>query len=347
MKKMILLPLLLLLVFVNAYSQKIDYAKLDSAISKADKIIETDSRVFFKNVESMILYSQGKIIFEKYYNGACKDSLQQIQSQTKSITGILTGIAIDNGFIKSENEPVASYFPEYFNNDDLLKASLKIKDLLTMSAGLKWEELALPYNDPGNDNMNMFNSGKYLEYVLSRPMEKKPFTEFKYNSGCPMIIAAIIERSSNMPLDKFAEKFLFKPLDITDYDWLKDLTGLCHAGGGLNLKPSDMLKIGVMILNKGIWNDNRIVSEEWINKSTKSYFQTSFDISGYGYFIWIRETPVNENKTTKVISAEGASGQKLYIFPEYNLIISFTERNYNTPQVSPLFIKESVFPCLQ
>lgn len=347
MKRIIPFFTLLLLVFVNAHSQKIDYAKLDSAISKADKLIETDSRVFFKNVESMIVYSQGNIIFEKYYNGTCKDSLHQIQSQTKSITGILTGIAIDKGFIKSENEPVASFFPEYFSTDDLLKSGLTIKDLLTMSSGLKWEELALPIDDPGNDNMNMYNSGKYLEYVLSHPMEKKPFTEFKYNSGCPVIIAGIIEKSSNMPLDKFAEEYLFKPLDISDYYWIKDMKGLCHAGGGLFLKPSDMLKIGVMILNKGVWNDKIIVSEDWIHKSTQSYFQTSFDISEYGYFLWIREMQVNAGKTTKVISAEGAGGQRIYIFPEYNLVISFTERNYNTPQVSPLFIRESVLPCFQ
>ena len=347
MKKMILLPALLLLVFVNAHSQIIDYAKLDSAISKADKMIDTDTRVFFKNVESLLVYSQEKIIFEKYYNGTFKDSLHQIQSQTKSITGILTGIAIDKGYIKSENELVASFFPGYFNTDDLLKAGLTIKDLLTMSSGFKWKELEIPYNDPENDNMNMYNSGKYLEYVLPHTMDKKPFTEFKYNSGCPVIIAGIIEKSSNMPLDKFAEEFLFKPLDISDYYWIKDMKGLCHAGGGLFLKPADMLKIGVMILNKGIYNNKRIVSEDWINKSVQSYFQTSFDISGYGYFLWIREMPVNESKTTKVISAEGAGGQKLYIFPEYNLVISFTERNYTTPQVSPLFIEESVLPCLQ
>lgn len=347
MKRLILFSTLLLFVFLNAHSQKIDYAKLDSAISKADKIIQTDSRVFFKNVESLIVYSEGNIIFEKYYNGTCKDSLHRIQSQTKSITGILTGIAIDKGFIKSENELVASFFPEYFDKDDALKAGLTIKDLLTMSSGFKWEELALPYDDPGNDNMNMYNSGKYLEYVLSHTMDKRPFTEFKYNSGCPVVAAGIIEKSSNMPLDKFAEEYLFKPLDISDYYWIKDMKGLCHAGGGLFLKPSDMLKIGVMILNKGVWNDKRIVSEDWINKSVQSYFQTSFDISGYGYFFWIREMPVNAGKTTKVISAEGAGGQKLYIFPEYNLVISFTERNYTTPQVSPLFIKESVLPCLQ
>jgi CubicO group peptidase (beta-lactamase class C family) len=216
-----------------------------------------------------------------------------------------------------------------------------------MSSGLKWKELEIPYNDPENDNMNMYNSGKYLEYVLPHPMDKKPFTEFKYNSGCPVIAAGIIEKTSNMPLDKFAEEFLFNPLGISNYYWLKDLTGLCHAGGGLFLKPADMLKIGVMILNKGIYNDKRIVSEEWINKSVQSYFKTSFDISGYGYFLWIREMQVNDSKTTKVISAEGAGGQKLYIFPEYNLVISFTERNYTTPQVSPLFIQESILPCLQ
>jgi CubicO group peptidase (beta-lactamase class C family) len=335
-----------LFIINNAFSQKIDHAKLDSAILKADRIIEADTRVFFKNVESIIVYSHGEIRFEKYYNSFSKDSLHQIQSQTKSIVAILTGIAIDKGYIKSENEFVSQYFSDYFDKDDGLKSRVTIKDLLTMSAGFKWEEM-LPSNDPDNDNMNMFNSGYWLKYALSRPMAKTPFTEFKYNSGCPMIVAGIIEKATKMKLDDFAEKYLFGPLGINRFSWQKDLTGFCHAGGGLFLSPMDMLKIGVLVMNNGKWENQQLISGGWIKKVTSSYFTTSFDISTYGYYWWIREMNINEGKTTKVVSAEGAGGQKLYIFPEYELIIAFTERNYTTPQVSPIFIKESILPILK
>ncbi len=335
-----------LLTATNAFSQKIDNAKLDSAIIVADRIITTDNRVFFKNVESIIVYSQGDNRFEKYYNGFSKDSLHHIQSQTKSIVSLLMGIAIDKGFIKNENEPVSRYFPEYFNKKDTLKSTVTIKHLLTMSAGFQWEEM-IPPTDPGNDNMNMFNSGDWLKYALSRPMETKPFTVFNYNSGYPMIVAGIIEKSSKMTIEEFAKKYLFEPLGINEYRWLKDSKGFCHAGGGLYLKPGDVLKIGVLVMNNGSFKNQQVISDGWIKRVTGSYFPTNIDISTYGYYWWLREMRTSEGKTTKQISAEGAGGQKLYLFPEYQLIIAFTERNYNTPQVSPIFIRESVLPLLK
>ena len=334
-----------LLIVSDAFSQKIENSKLDSALFASDRIISTDNRTFFKNVESLIVYSQGEIRFEKYYNGFKKDSLHQIQSQTKSVVSLLMGIAIDKGYIKGEGEPVSLFFPDYFKKGDNLKSTVTIRDLLTMSAGFEWEEM-LPMNDPENDNMNMFNSYKWLNYALTRPMAKKPFTEFKYNSGNLMIVAGIIEKATKMKLDEFAKKFLFEPLQIKEFSWLKDSKGFCHAGGGLYLNPMDMMKIGILVMKNGKWEKQQIVSENWIRKATSSYLPTSFDISTYGYFWWIREMKTGGDKTTRVISAEGAGGQKLYIFPEYQLIIAFTERNFTTPQVGPVFISESILPIL-
>jgi len=214
-----------------------------------------------------------------------------------------------------------------------------------MSAGFAWEEM-LPIDDPKNDNMNMFNGGHWLRYAVSRPMAAKPFTAFKYNSGSPMIVAGIIEKAAGMNLDAFAEKYLFEPLEIRDYRWQKDATGFCHAGGGLHLKPMDMVKIGMLMLADGKWRNRQLISADWVTKATSSYLATSFDTSTYGYFWWIREMKTGGGRMTKVISAEGAGGQKLYLFPEYRLIVAFTERNYTTPQVSPLFIRESILPIL-
>ncbi|HLN55820.1 MAG TPA: serine hydrolase [Bacteroidales bacterium] len=338
--------ILVTLMQISIVSGQNDYfTRLQPAIYKVDSLIENDSREFFKNVESVIIYERDGIKFEKYYNGFKKDSLHQIQSQTKSILSLLAGIAIDQGFIKDENEPVRLFFPEYFDSEDNLKFTLTIRDLLTMSAGFRWEEL-IPFEDPGNDNRKMFQSMKWFEYALSRPMAEKPFTSFKYNSGCPIIVGAIIEKTSGMNLNEFADKYLFGPLEITRFGWMKDSTGLCHGGGGLFLSPSDMMKIGVLVLNKGVWNHRRIVSEDWIRKSTTSYLTTNIDNSSYGYFWWIRQMKINEDRTTKVISAEGAGGQKINILPEYGLIIAFTERNYSSPQVGPMFLSQGLIPVI-
>jgi len=328
----------------GVFPQPGDLSELDRALKKAEDRIATSPLVSYRNLESFIVWSAGAIRFEKYYNGASPDSLHHIQSQTKSIVSLLMGIAIDRGLVGSEQETVSRWFPESFNaEDDPMKSSVTIRDLLTMSAGFKWEEW-LPFDDPNNDNMNMYNGGKYLSYALSRRMAVKPFTEFKYNSGCPMIVAGIIEKATKMPLDDFAEKYLFGPLKINNYSWLKDPAGFCHAGGGLSMLPADIVKIGILVSNNGKWDGRQVVSEEWIRKVTRSYISTSFDTSGYGYFWWIRDMHIKGNKTIMMASAEGAGGQKLYVFPEYKLIISFTEHNYTTPQVGPLFINESVLP---
>lgn len=139
-----------------------ELSKLDSAIFNAEKKIETDNRSYFKNVESFIISCKGIIVLERYYYGANKDSLHHIQSQTKSIVALLLGIAIDNGFITSEDNLVAPYFRGYFKKEDTLKSSIRIKDLLTMSAGMKWEEM-LSFDNPLNDNANMFKSGNWLD----------------------------------------------------------------------------------------------------------------------------------------------------------------------------------------
>lgn len=335
----------LILITLNIKSQTIQVADLDSAIATADRLIETDPRIFFRNVESFIVSYDGQTRFEKFYHGINKDSLHHIQSQTKSIVSLLLGIAIDKGFVQGEDEPVLNYFPEYFNSKGSKKSDLRIKDLLTMSAGFEWEEM-IPLDDPGNDNIKMFNSGDYLKYILSKPVSDSLYGKFNYNSGCPMIIAGIIEKAAKMPLDRFAEKYLFNPLGISEYGWIKDATGFCHAGGGLYLKPADMMKIGLLVMDNGVWNNQQIISEKWISKVVQPHIATNLGESEYGYFWWINEYAVCQGRTVTVVSAEGAGGQKLYIFPDYKLVIAFTERNYTTPQVSPIFIRESILPLL-
>ncbi len=299
----------------------------------------------FKNVHSFLVSQNGKTVLEEYFDGQDKNALHTLQSQTKSVVALLFGIAVDRGYIKDEHTPVGRFFPEFAAKGDSLKAAVTVRDLLTMSAGMAWEEM-LPPDDPHNDNMNMFRSPSYVDYVLARPMAKPPFSEFKYNSGCPMIVAGIIQKAAKRSLDKFAEEALFGPLGIRDYRWLKDSTGMPHAGGGLNLRPSDMLKIGELVLNEGRWNDQQIVSKGWIEKATRSYFETSFGHSGYGYFWWTEELEAAPGRKTKVISARGAGGQYMYIVPEYHMVVSFTERNYATPTVGAFILGKIILPTL-
>jgi CubicO group peptidase (beta-lactamase class C family) len=316
-------------------------ALLVAVTGGADKIIETDSRESFKNFDSLIVLHQGRTVFEKYYNGIKAGTPHQLQSQTKSIVALLLGAAIDQGLIKSEDEPVASYFPDSFAPGDKLKAAMTIKDLLTMSAGIDWEEM-LPREDPKNDNIKMFRSDDWLAYVLARPMAVAPGTVFKYNSGLPMMVAAIIEKAAGQPLEEFARKSLFEPLEIRGFTWQKNARGFRHAGGGLALKPMDMAKIGALVLNKGAWKGRRIVSEGWIERATTPRFTTEFNNSGYGYFWWTKDYDLGANRKTRVFSSRGAGGQLTHIFPDYGVVLAFTERNFDTPQVGGMIVEDFI-----
>jgi CubicO group peptidase (beta-lactamase class C family) len=335
-----------LLLVCSAFAQKQETMTLKSAIANAHGKIETDTRSYFRNIESFIVSSKGRIIFEQYYYGASKDSLHITQSQTKSIVALLLGIAIDKGYVRNDDECIARYFSDYFDPGDDAECAIRIRDVLTMSAGMRWEEM-LPFNDPRNDNITMFRSGNWLHYVLTRPLLKKQTTGFKYNSGCPMIIAGIIQKTTGMTLDEFAQKHLFAPLGIEKFSWQKDSTGFCHAGGGLFLKPVDMIKIGELVLHKGKWGNVQVVSESWIRKATQPYFATTFNGYSYGYFWWVKKVKINETTTTTVISAQGAGGQYLYVFPEYDLVVAFTEHNYGTPLVGPFIVENYLVPALE
>ncbi len=314
---------------------------IETVTGAADKIIETDARESFRNFDSLIVLHQGRTAFEKYYNSVQGGAPHTMQSQTKSITALLLGAAIDQGFIKSENEKVAPYFPESFDPADKLKSAMTIKDLLTMSAGIDWEEM-LPQEDPKNDNTKMFRSDDWLAYVLARPMAVLPGTVFKYNSGSPIMVAAIIEKASGLPLEEFARKALFEPLEINDFTWLKNTKGFCHAGGGLALKPMNMAKIGEMVLNKGIWKGRRIISEGWIERATTPRFMTEFDKSGYGYFWWTKDYDLGGGRTMRVVSSRGAGGQYTHIIPEFGIVMAFTERNFTTPQVGGMILGDLI-----
>jgi CubicO group peptidase (beta-lactamase class C family) len=335
-KMKVLILSVLILITLNLQSQTIQLTDLDSATATADRLIETNPRIFFKNVECFIVSYDGQ---------TRKDLLHHIQSQTKSIVSLLLGIAIDKGFVQGEDELVSICFPGYFTSAGSVKSDLTIKDILTMSAGFEWEEM-IPLDDPENDNINMFNSRDYLKYILSKPVSDSLYVHFNYNSGCPMIIAGIIEKAAQMRLDRFAEKYLLEPLGITDYRWIKDSTGFCHAGGGLYMKPADMVKIGLLVMNQGMWKNQQIISENRIRKIIHPCIAANFGEREYGYFWRINKYALNQGRTVTVVSAEGAGGQKLYIFPDYKLVVAFTERNYTTPQVSPLFIRESILPLL-
>ena len=275
----------------------------------------------------MILIKDEKIIFEKYFkengNQITQDDMHALFSATKSINSLLVGILIDKGYIKSEEDLIYDYFKEYqINNMNENKMKIKIKDVLSNSSGFDWNEQKYSYSDDRNVYNKYINSENRLQFVLDLPVIDIPGSKFVYNTAASHLITALIQKVTGKSALQFANEFLFDPLEIDSVIWGSDNQGINKAGG-LNLIPLDMAKIGQLVLNKGIWNGKRIISEEWINKSLQPLFEASYNVY-FGYHWWITKF-----KDYNIFYAYGYGDQRIYIVPDFSLVFVTTANIYD------------------
>lgn len=287
------------------------------------------------HIHSVLIVRNNKLVVEEYFPGKepifgptlqqpldwrkyqvfNRDTLHTLESATKSVNSILIGIAIDQHLIHGVDEKISTFFPEFTGKDDI-----RLKHFLSMTAGLDWNENKIPYTDPRNDCIRMDHTNDPVRFLLERPVVAAPGTKFVYNSAIAVTLGEIIRKASGLPVDKFAESNLFKPLGISDYAWRGNFTnGVIHTGGGLYLRPRDMAKIGCMMLNNGRWQGKQIVSEDWVRESTKKQAPDM----GYGYEWWLPRFKVRDQMIPSFL-AEGYGGQCIFVFPSLHMVVVFT-----------------------
>ena len=294
----------------------------------------------YSGIHSVLISKDKQLVYEQYFNGFRRDSLHDSRSSFKSIASLLVGIAIDKGFIKNVDQKVSEFFPEYpFLKTEELKKLMTIKNLLEMKSGFDCEE----FNDTKDCEDEMSKSKNWVEYSLKIPMKDKPGEVWAYTSVDPVILSGIIRKATNMSVMNFAKKYLFDPMGISDYKWTIDPSGNGMTGGSFYIKPIDMLKIGQMVKDKGIWEGKQIISKKWILQSTVcdiaipdfSYMKTSRSKIGtpqpayYGYY-WYRETLKTKDIEENLLFASGNGGQYIFISEKLNLIVVFTQGNYGS-----------------
>jgi CubicO group peptidase (beta-lactamase class C family) len=332
----------------------------DPFVSLMNKLNELDG----DGINGILVARDGKLVFEAYLSGFSyyynahvefdRDTLHHLQSVTKSITSILVGIAIERGFIDSVQENLFDFFPQYAHLVDAYKGRITLEHALTMSAGFLWDEGAYPFESRRNDLGAMSRSDDYVGYLLSKPVINEPGSVHVYNSGLPIVLGVVIEKTSALYADEFAEQYLFAPLGIQDYYWYPWHDLHPHTGGGLYLRPRDLLKIGQMVLSGGLWQGKRVVSSEWIERSTSPIITVTLpgrserDAQKYGYYWW-RDTLYHNSTALPTIQALGAGGQALVLIPDFDVVIAFTGSNYDRdPQLGTTRIVELyILPALQ
>ena len=316
----------------------------EEAITRLISSLQSDNR----NIHSVLIIKNGRLVVESYFNGWHRNRLQSIRSASKSVTSALLGIAIDHGLIESEDERVFAFFPEYVDLRTEDKDKILLRHLLMMSAGLQWNQTSFADDDPRNDEVQLGQSVDGFRFVLQKNYVHTAGTTFNYSSGNTDLLAGVIYHASGMYADDFAEKFLFKPLGIEQVGWRKNNNGHPNAGFGIHLYPRDFMKFGKLFLDSGVWNNQQVLSKAWVAKSTAKMIDYPSDNNqGYGYQWWTREWEVN-GKKIKSFQAQGNGGQVLCVIPDLRTVVLMTGGNYGTAGQLPYrYIQELLLPALK
>lgn len=274
------------------------------------------------NIHSVLVIRDGYIVAEQYYSRYFDPFTEhKLASCTKSFTSALVGIAIEEGYIAGKDDKMLDFFTDYeIQNPGEEKSSITLEHMLTMSAGLDWDELDYLYTDPQNTNYQWKRSEDWIQFVLDRPMEYSPGTVQDYNSGLSELLAVIVQKATGIRADSFALEKLFTPLGIEEYYWPLNPEGFARGGGGVRLTPRDMAKLGFLHIMKGKWGDRQILSNEWISSSgSKQIVAQHIQGFWYGYQFWVTGDGL-------MYTALGYGGQWIMIIPQYDLVVVFNNQ---------------------
>lgn len=323
---MIRIILYLVLFLVSLFTVEAQHN--NKLFSKLDSLITNN---YYEKITSVVVSKNGKIVFEKYYNAANKNTLHNTRSATKSITGTLIGTLIQQNLLRSEKENASQFFNlTQIKNPDKRKEKITIEDLLTMSSLLEcndWNQLSR-----GNEErMYLIEDWEKFYWNLpikgfpaweTKPKDSKYGRSFSYCTAGTVVLGSIIEKITGS-LEKYANKSLFKKLNITAYKWQKTPTGIPMTGGGLGLKSRDLLKIAELYLNQGNYKGEQIISKDWVQKSITPKTSMGIQNIKYGYLFWLSKFG-NEN----AFYMAGTGGNKIVVIPRLKIVAVLTSTNF-------------------
>ncbi|MBN2797069.1 MAG: serine hydrolase [Clostridia bacterium] len=278
-----------------------------------DEVLERLNQV--SNMRNLSISIGDQIILEEYFNACSERSKNNVFSVTKSITSLLVGKAIEEGYIKDVNQYVYEFIDLAPYNVPENYYEITLQDLLTMSSGIEWDNA-----NHTNEFINLKASEDPLTYIFEKPSTFKPGDQFNYSDATAHLMAEVLYKATGQyPLD-YANDKLFEPLGITGVTWSSARDGVQIGGCDLHLSLKDMQKIGQLILNHGAYEDEQIIESEWIDQITTKQIATGngsgYDVH-YGYYYWLGHI-----SRVDTISSLGHGGQFIVVIPEYEVVIT-------------------------
>ena len=268
-------------------------------------------------------------------------TLHDLRSVTKSVVGLLYGIALADGAVPPVTASLMAQFPEYDDLASPARDAITIEDVLTMRTGLAWDE-TLPYSDPRNSEIGMERAPDRIRFVLEQPVEAPAGEVFNYSGGTTALLAELITRGTGQPLDVFARERLFNPLGIHRYEWVRGSDGRPSAASGLRLSARSLASIGALMIDGGAYGEQQIIPKDWIDAALTP--RVSSGPLRYGYQWWL-----SPEGSPEWAAALGNGGQRMSVVAPLGLVVVVYAGNYNAPdawEVPVSVITKFVVPAM-
>jgi CubicO group peptidase (beta-lactamase class C family) len=299
------------------------------------------------NIHGVVIARRGRLVLERYYEGDDQvrddqgrrrveriafsaERSHELRSVTKSIVGLLYGIALDQGKVPPLDQPLLAQFPYTDLPDMAQRGRWTIAHAMTMTLGTDWDE-ELSYEDPRNGQTAMEAAPDRYRYVLEQPIVAPPGERWIYCGGATALIGKILEKGTGQSLHDYARAVLFDPLGIGPTEWRTGRDGERNFASGLGMRPRDLARIGRMLLDGGRAEGRQVVPAAWLEASFKPAVPIN-DRRQYGYHWYVGEVAFDApegRRQARWRAAVGNGGQRLVVFPQLELVVVITAGNYN------------------
>jgi CubicO group peptidase (beta-lactamase class C family) len=291
----------------------------------ADRLDRAVRNGRLSNLHAMVVARGGRLVLERYYDGPDErwgeplgtvsfgpKVKHDLRSVSKSIVGLLYGIALADGQVPAPDQPLVDHFPYPDLAADPARRRVRIAHALSMTLGTEWDE-TLPYTDPRNSEIAMEMAPDRYRFVLERPTVAEPGSRWVYNGGATALLAHLIAEGTGRQLHEYAQEKLFAPLGITDTEWVLGSNGEPAAASGLRMRPRDLARVGQLVLDQGRAGDRQLVPAAWLDASFEPRVPSEADLAyGYQWWLWPRESRANGRRW---MAGFGNGGQRLTIMP--------------------------------
>ncbi|MBF0198581.1 MAG: serine hydrolase [Planctomycetes bacterium] len=278
------------------------------------------------NTDSLLLAHKGTLVFESYFRRGRANYPHYQMSITKSYTGLAIGRAIQLGHLKMKDldRPIHEFLKEIDTKDIVAGAeNITLHEAMHMYSGIRLDrEIARKLRSKPEQLKGQGQIHAYLKY--SSPIDMMD-RKFKYQASDPAMTMQVLEAVVPGSAKDFINNELMAPLGITSYHWQDDISGLPKSAAGCSIRSRDMLKFGLLLMNKGKWKGKQLISSDFIARAISPIIKT-YRSTSYGYFWWIDDVKVG-SKTYHTIQGRGAGGQFIYMLPELDLIAVMTSHN--------------------